>query len=533
MVIKYDDIQYIINEVSNRLLSEISVKDAYNRFYKDINEIDYHTIIHALQDNNDILLPETKWALNLYKRKSPRFMEDLYKLHNNNGTGYLDIFKRAKERRMINGQQGDINKYRSISELGKFVSELNQEEILGKTKGEVSNAVNSAKDQVKVVFENDRWLIVIPLTYEASCYWGNGTEWCTATRERDTYYKQYSSQGPLYININKQTGEKYQFHFESNSFMDQYDEEIRKPIFDDLGPDIEQVYRKILGQNQFLSCVYESLNAPENNRFEKANYDLGDPEEDNVFFIIDENEKVLAGPFGYIIGYKNTNYCNVYDVRNGEYALVDINGNIVLNKWWHGISYYNNDMFAAATIKETSDYGFKEIHYIYDYDGNYIINKPFKRVFGLNHGWLLAADFYGVYNYINAKGETLSKLGYEDAQNFDSKLPFAFVKKLGSPYWQLIDTTGKIILPDNFERTYRIWGGMRDLLFSRVEKDDTHINFITTEGKLLCKEWFVLKHRGEMFLFDNLKKNEDGTWDGEIIEGPTFHIDINGNIIYN
>jgi len=36
----------------------------------------------------------------------------------------------------------------------------------------------------------------------------------------------YTDQGPLYININKRTNDKYQFHFESGSFMDMDDDPI-------------------------------------------------------------------------------------------------------------------------------------------------------------------------------------------------------------------------------------------------------------------------------------------------------------------
>ncbi len=54
-----------------------------------------------------------------------------------------------------------------------------------------------------------------------SCELGSGTEWCTAD-SRASYFEQYIKDGPLYIFDNGK-GEKYQFHFESEQFMDKND----------------------------------------------------------------------------------------------------------------------------------------------------------------------------------------------------------------------------------------------------------------------------------------------------------------------
>ena len=48
------------------------------------------------------------------------------------------------------------------------------------------------------------------------------TQWCTAA-DGNNQFNYYNSQGPLYININKADNEKYQFHFESDQFMDETD----------------------------------------------------------------------------------------------------------------------------------------------------------------------------------------------------------------------------------------------------------------------------------------------------------------------
>ena len=66
-------------------------------------------------------------------------------------------------------------------------------------------------------------MIIVPHTEEASCYYGKGTQWCTAANNGNNMFEYYNDNGNLYININKLTHEKYQFHFETDSFMDETD----------------------------------------------------------------------------------------------------------------------------------------------------------------------------------------------------------------------------------------------------------------------------------------------------------------------
>lgn len=149
--------------------------------------------------------------------------EDLYKLFGKDG--YINKFEKLKKGKKILGKEADINTYNTISELGAFVlSERFNDYLSRKTKGELSKDINSTYvDSTEYLYEDDDWLIVSPKSYEASCYWGKDTQWCTATRSSRAYYDSYTEQGKLYININKKSGEKYQFHFESNSFMNSKD----------------------------------------------------------------------------------------------------------------------------------------------------------------------------------------------------------------------------------------------------------------------------------------------------------------------
>jgi hypothetical protein len=150
-----------------------------------------------------------KWILKLYQNNAWK-SGDRYETRE-----LLSKFIKYKSKLPI--EKRDINRFNSIHELYSLTQTLEEQGV--KSQKDVK------REGAEVVYEDSEWKIVIPHTEEASCIYGANTRWCTAARE-DNMFEYYNKQGPLYININKQTGEKYQFHFESDSFMDAEDEEI-------------------------------------------------------------------------------------------------------------------------------------------------------------------------------------------------------------------------------------------------------------------------------------------------------------------
>ena len=83
--------------------------------------------------------------------------------------------------------------------------------------------------RITVLYNGPALFMCIPLTHEAARKYGTGTNWCTAT-SNDTYFYNYTKQGPLFIIINKQDQrEKYQVHGPTNQFRDKND--AQKNIF--------------------------------------------------------------------------------------------------------------------------------------------------------------------------------------------------------------------------------------------------------------------------------------------------------------
>jgi len=89
------------------------------------------------------------------------------------------------------------------------------------------NQYDETQDLVKGRFNKDEWTILVPNSIEAARYWGHQTDWCTAhPRDSHNYYDHYSKQGKLFIFINKRTGHRYQFHFASKQYKNQYDVDV-------------------------------------------------------------------------------------------------------------------------------------------------------------------------------------------------------------------------------------------------------------------------------------------------------------------
>lgn len=87
----------------------------------------------------------------------------------------------------------DINQYDGLQELE---SELKKHE--NKIRREVQ-----AIEGAKVVYQDDKYTIVNPLTYNASCYYGAGTKWCTSSEKTQSHFNAYNVEGKLFYIIDK------------------------------------------------------------------------------------------------------------------------------------------------------------------------------------------------------------------------------------------------------------------------------------------------------------------------------------------
>ncbi len=170
-----------------------------------------------------------------------QFFEDLYKVTDN-----LLMLDRLKTMKKYKGEK-DINKIKSTDELFDEIKDydISKDEL---TMSKAERRELEVHPGSTKVFDGNKWEIIKieqknPLGKEAACYYGGQnkeTQWCTSAPGLTYYENTYIPKGPLYVILDKtdtevakprgsgvenhkQTGlpkNRYQFHFETNSFMD-------------------------------------------------------------------------------------------------------------------------------------------------------------------------------------------------------------------------------------------------------------------------------------------------------------------------
>ena len=134
-----------------------------------------------------------------------------------------------------------ITDFKSIPELYQAIDAITNEGVPQDKKAMERYYIfkNAEKKGLKIIYNDKKWIIGIPETFESSKMFGNDTNWCT-TSHNGTYYNKYLDQygGQYYILLDKETGELFQFHFESNQFMNEHDHQIGMYNFTEEEPKI-------------------------------------------------------------------------------------------------------------------------------------------------------------------------------------------------------------------------------------------------------------------------------------------------------
>lgn len=207
---------YILTESEqkvNWILSQSKLVQALeNRIKSDSKVPDNITAEQLLKDfdNSSIVIRKfLPWVVKMYSKGEFEYT-DLGLV-----SSYLEKF--IDNSRKL--EKKDINSYKSLNELDKALKDI--KDVKGSRE-----AKRDAKSGAEKVYEDDKWVIIVPHTKEAAIQYGKGTKWCTAALN-DNMFDYYNSQGSLYIIINKQNPlEKYQFHLESDQYVDTKDKEI-------------------------------------------------------------------------------------------------------------------------------------------------------------------------------------------------------------------------------------------------------------------------------------------------------------------
>lgn len=153
--------------------------------------------------------------------------------------------------------KNDLGQYKTVDDFLLDTEAVGNRELTDKEKAKLAKKqAHHASDADKKFLEEDGdWEVWQPLTKAGSVslarQGGTKARWCTAYEGDDYYWNRYTKRGPLYIFINtKDPSQKYQLHFESDSWYD----------IDDHGLGMDKFY-EFCAEHPNISKLFEVSNA--------------------------------------------------------------------------------------------------------------------------------------------------------------------------------------------------------------------------------------------------------------------------------
>ncbi len=124
----------------------------------------------------------------------------------------------------------DLNSVANYIELMELVNEARPLYQAWQDK----QADKDAEAGKELLLDDENWQVIAIHNKGAACQLGKGTDWCTAAPGLEYFKQYYRPDDPLFYILNKSDGEKYQFHFGTDQFMDKFDDplvggDIRSP----------------------------------------------------------------------------------------------------------------------------------------------------------------------------------------------------------------------------------------------------------------------------------------------------------------
>ena len=161
----------------------------------------------------------------------------------------MDVKTDSSEVEKIKKTPKDINSYSTPFYL------LVMLEVLDETKSR-SEEERIAKKGAYKVFGDSNYLVVRPLTWESSCFYGFETKWCTAMKNDRYHYDKHTRDGILYYFIDKKNkGNKVALYLEKDG------KKLKKYVFDSLDKErgIDFLYEKFPKLTSLISELTEEL----------------------------------------------------------------------------------------------------------------------------------------------------------------------------------------------------------------------------------------------------------------------------------
>ena len=337
--------------------------------------------------------------------------EDLYK-----------IKESLKRYEMLKKKIGKpIDSFKTLAELDSAIGALKDSGVPQNEKALKRYELFQKGFQVglKPVFEDKDFIVAVPSTLESSVLFGDDTRWCT-TSPNGGMYEHYTKTGNLYIILDKRTGELFQFHFESGSYMDEYDYRIDLNEFTEKNPNVCKAIYEYKHKHEkapvngngdiddsfITNCITKFKECIENPELFKKEIFY---EHECKNFKVDGEKLYLQMDFEYIGDvYRETGYYSSRDIIP-EKVIIDILDGTYDSDWDSGYSldeYYSSITYMWDRLKE--EYGITQ-----SWDDILELANENEEIRDI-----IDDDWYDEYGLLSALDDA-EKSGYENALHED------------------------------------------------------------------------------------------------------------------
>lgn len=251
---------------------------------REIKKLDFIYLLNSMSQVSDMMIF-------IDRRVSKKDTEEL---SNRLKRGDLENFALSYDK--IVKSPKDINAYPDVNAMREFFGQI-------KKRTYTRDEAKKAKNESKKLYEDEKYLIVQPMTHQASCVYGAETKWCVSSRDSSRYFDDYIRNSKFVYIINKKGT-----NFKNSKFAIKIPESGKPEVWDqqDNRSNFDVVYAAMPGMDEILSNV---LNVGGTDYQALVNYKKG---KTDTSFNITSDEETFEIVDGNVILFFDTDYFKLF-----------------------------------------------------------------------------------------------------------------------------------------------------------------------------------------------------------------------------
>lgn len=228
------------------------IKDLRNKQENNLNLVDFFSLLcpEGKESKYVNLMMRMTINTNNIDDYSHKVKSEFKEVFNLNGNKLLESFSPVQaimmDRMLGMYERADLKTFQKFCDYNERGLIENNDLTRIKTLDEISKSVSlvdmklmekEMSKQIHVIYRDDEWLLLRPLTYLSSKKYGANTKWCTSSEDTSDQFERYTNRGILIYCLNMKTGLKIACfrelpQFETNrqnyefSFWNQLDDRI-------------------------------------------------------------------------------------------------------------------------------------------------------------------------------------------------------------------------------------------------------------------------------------------------------------------